>query len=404
MFYGELGLDGRLRGVPGVLPAVLGAAHAGVTRVVVPRENAPVARLVPDVAVLAVGSLRELLCLLRGEPVPEGLPGAAEPVPLPHMPRSHLDLADVLGQARARRAVEVAAAGGHHVYLHGPPGCGKTMLAERLPGVLPDLDRASALEVTAVHSVAGELPPGGGLIERPPFQAVHHTATIPALVGGGSAVLRPGAASLAHRGVLFLDEAPEFASGVLETLRQPLESGVIAIARASGVARYPARFTLMLAANPCPCAAAGDSADCSCPAAAKRRYKAKLSGPLLDRIDLQLELTKLLRAEMLADRAHVESSAVVAERVMLARERTAHRLAGTPWRTNAEVPIGVLRRRWPIDRKALAVLERKLDFGALSVRGFDRSMRVAWTVADLADRDKPNADDVTQASYLRTGS
>jgi magnesium chelatase family protein len=288
--------------------------------------------------------------------------------------------------------------------MYGPPGCGKTMLAERLPSVLPELDRSAALEVTAVHSVAGVLPPGCALVEEPPFQAVHHTATVAALVGGGSGVLRPGAASLAHRGVLFLDEAPEFASGVLEALRQPLESGVVTISRAVGIARYPARFMLVLAANPCPCAAAGVAGECSCPAAVKRRYRAKLSGPLLDRIDMQLELLKLSRAEMIADRAHVESSGVVAERVLLARDRMAKRLAGTPWHTNSEIPIGVLRRRWPIKRSALAVLDERLDLGALSVRGYDRSMRVAWTLADLAGRDEPTADDVRQASYLRTGT
>jgi magnesium chelatase family protein len=403
MFYGELGLDGRVRAVPGVLPAVLAASQAGISRVVVPRANAPEARLVPDAGVLGVGSLRELLCLLRGEPLPEGLPEGAEPVPVRQLDRQQLDLSDVLGQARARKAVEVAAAGGHHMYMYGPPGCGKTMLAERLPSVLPDLDRAAALEVTAVHSVAGELP-GGALIERPPFQAVHHSATVAALVGGGSSVLRPGAASLAHRGVLFLDEAPEFASGVLESLRQPLESGVVSIARAVGVARYPARFTLVLAANPCPCAASGNVAGCSCPASVRRRYKAKLSGPLLDRIDMQLELGKVSRAEMVADRAHVESSAIVAERVCVARERAARRLAGTAWRTNAEVPMGVLRSRWPVDRKALSLLESKVDRGVLSLRGFDRCVRVAWTVADLNGHDGPTIDDVTEASYLRTGT
>src|SRR3954468_14274775 len=240
MFYGELGLDGRVRAVTGVLPAVLGAAQGGVERVVVPRANAAEARLVPGVTVVPVGSLCELLCLLRGEPLPEGLPGGGEPEPGPLADnRPQLDLADVVGQPMARRALEVSAAGGHHVYFSGPPGTGKTMLAERLPGLLPDLDRAAALEVTAVHSVAGALPPGCALIETPPFQAVHHTATLASLIGGGSGLLRPGAASLAHRGVLFLDEAPEFASGVLDALRQPLESGVVAVSRAIGVARYP---------------------------------------------------------------------------------------------------------------------------------------------------------------------
>jgi magnesium chelatase family protein len=233
---------------------------------------------------------------------------------------------------------------------------------------------------------------------------VHHSATAAALVGGGSTVLRPGAASLAHRGVLFLDEAPEFAGGVLETLRQPLESGIVVISRASGMARYPARFTLVLAANPCPCAAAGNGSDCSCPAASKRRYQAKLSGPLIDRIDLQVQLGKLTRAEMRADRGFAEDSATVAARVVAARERAARRFAGTPWRTNAEVPMSVLRRRWPIDARVLGVLDHKIDLGVLTARGYDRIVRTAWTIADLAGRERPVVDDVAHASYLRTGS
>jgi magnesium chelatase family protein len=406
VFYGELGLDGRVRGVPGVLPAVLGAAREGARTVVVPRWNAAEARLVPDVDVVPVGSLRELLCLLRDEPVPEGLPGGDEP-PLAEAPdqRPPGDLSDVLGQAKGRRAIEVAAAGGHHLYFYGPPGTGKTMLAERLPGLLPPLDRAAALEVTAVHSVAGVLPPGCPLISTPPFKDVHHTATVVSLVGGGSGIPRPGAASLAHRGILFLDEAPEFASGALEALRQPLESGRIVIARAGGLACYPARFTLVLAANPCPCAAAtGRGSGCTCSPAVMRRYQGKLSGPLLDRIDLQVELKALTRTEMLADRALAEKSWVVAERVVAARARTAARLAGTPWRTNAEVPIGVLRRRWPLAPGALKPLDRRLNLGLLSARGLDRIVRTAWTIADLAARDRPRAEEVAHAQYLRTGT
>ena len=407
VFFAELGLDGRVRGVPGVLPAVLGASNAGVDRIVVSRMNAAEARLVPGVDVTAVGSLRELLHLLRGEDVPEGLPGGAEPEQVvPERPR-HLDLCDVLGQTQGRRAVEVAAAGGHHLYFHGPPGSGKTMLAERLPGLLPELDQGAALEVTAVHSVANALPAGCPLISTPPFQDLHHTATVAALVGGsggGAGVPRPGAASLAHHGILFLDEAPEFASGVLEALRQPLESGVVVIARAAGVARYPARFTLVLAANPCPCASAGAASHCSCPAGVKRRYQAKLSGPLLDRIDLQIELPKLKRVEMLNDRQHVETTATVAARVAESRQRTAKRLAGTPWRTNAEIPVGVLRRRWPPRHDAFEPLEHKLDLGLLTARGLDRIVRVAWTLADLAGRDQPGRDEVALAATYRTGS
>jgi magnesium chelatase family protein len=402
----ELGLDGRLRPVGGVLPAVLGAATAGIERVVVAPANAEEAGLVPDVDVLAVGSLLELRCRLRQEPVPDDLPdfaagSAPPPASVPVLDRP-LDLADVLGQAGGRRAMEVAAAGGHHVLLSGDPGSGKTMLAERLPGLLPPLDRSAALEVTAVHSVAGVLAPDHPLVTRPPYCDVHHTASVVSVIGGGSGVPRPGAVSIAHRGVLFMDEAAEFQVSVLEALRQPLESGIVVVARAGGIVRYPAKFTLVLASNPCPCAAVvGRGEHCQCTPMARRRYATKLSGPLLDRIDLRVTMCQLTKAELLADRDLVETSAVVADRVAAARDRAARRLAGTPWRVNGDVPGPVLRRRWPPDPAALERIRGPLDRGLLSARALDRVVRVAWTLADLAGVDRPGEAEIGQAMHLR---
>jgi magnesium chelatase family protein len=313
-----------------------------------------------------------------------------------------LDLADVRGQPTARFALEVAAAGGHHLLMLGPPGAGKTMLAERLPGLLPPLDTAAALEVTAVHSVAGALPAGTPLVTAAPFQAPHHTASVPAIVGGGSNHVRPGAASLAHRGVLFLDEAPEFAPGVLDALRQPLESGEISVARLAAQVRFPARFQLVLAANPCPCGlAVGKGLDCRCTPTAKLRYLGRLSGPLLDRVDLRLEMLAASRADLRDDAAHLESTATVAARVAGARDRMGRRLADTPWRINAEVPGHVLRREWRLPWEVVARAERELDAGLLTARGVDRVLRVAWTLADLAGRDRPDAGDVGVALEFR---
>jgi magnesium chelatase family protein len=396
---GELGLDGRVHSVTGVLPAVIGAVRRGYTRVVVPHGNAREARLVPGAEVFAVRSLAELCAWLRGEITDLDDDTGIAPPP-PDFPP---DLADVVGQEEARQAVEVAAAGGHHLLLTGPPGVGKTMLAERLPGLLPDLVGDEALEVTSIHSLLGRLAPGRPLLSRPPFCAPHHSATVASLVGGGSGVPTPGTISLAHRGLLFLDEATEFERRALDALRQPLESGVVRLNRAGGAATYPARFQLVLAANPCPCARGGRSTDassCRCSSTQLRAYQNRLSGPLLDRIDLRARMEPVSRA-VLAHGAAGEPTADVRERVLEARARAAYRLAGTPWTTNSDVPGPDLRRHWPIPADALTSLSAGYDRGTLSTRGLDRVMKVAWTLADLAGRDVPNQEDVDRAFGLR---
>jgi magnesium chelatase family protein len=404
MFLAELGLDGRLRPVPGVLPAVV-AAQSGVDTVVVAAQNAAEAALVPGVRVIGASSLIEVIIWLRGGPPPAAVP-EPPPGPGPALVQGRkLDLAEVLGQAEARLAAEISAAGGHNLSLLGPPGAGKTMLAERLPTILPDLDTAAAIEVTSIHSVAGRLASGSGLMTSPPFWAPHHTASMAAIVGGGSGVIRPGAASLAHRGILFLDEAPEFHRGVLDALRQPLESGEVVIARSGTQATFPARFTLVLAANPCPCAktAGPGRAGCSCSPAARRRYQARLSGPLLDRVDVKVRLQPVSRRDMLYDRKFAEPSAIVAQRVAAARERCASRLAGTPWRLNAEVPGSALRHSFTPKTGALTSLDRAMELGQVSARGADKIIRVAWSLADLAGKDQPGADQVDLAIGLWLG-
>ncbi|CAG7609530.1 YifB family Mg chelatase-like AAA ATPase [Actinacidiphila bryophytorum] len=434
MMIGELGLDGRVRPVRGVLPAVLAAAEAGYRQVVVPERTTAEASLVPDVSVLGVRSLRQLVAVLNDEPVPEeeddGPYGQGRPDPMLAGLTAHgggvgsglpaglsgtgscrgdgdrpagPDLADVAGQSAARLALEIAAAGSHHLYLKGPPGAGKTMLAERLPGILPPLTRQESLEVTAVHSVAGILPVGRPLVDTPPFCAPHHSATMPSLVGGGSGLPRPGAVSLAHRGVLFLDEAPEFTVKALEALRQPLESGHVVVARSAGVIRLPAHFMLVLAANPCPCGRYSLlGAGCECSPTAVRRYQARLSGPLLDRVDLRVEVEAVSRSELIG-RGPGESTAVVAARVREARARAAARYAGTPWSANGDVPGHELRTRWPVAPGAMHPAERDMERGLLTARGLDRVLRVAWTLADLAGHDRPDVEDVRAALHLRTG-
>ncbi|MFG2113021.1 YifB family Mg chelatase-like AAA ATPase [Streptomyces sp. NPDC048718] len=418
VLIGELGLDGRVRPVRGILPAVLAAAEAGYRQVVVPEQTAGEAALVPGVSVLGIRSLRQLIAVLTGEPVPdeppreEGrpdpmlagllLPGAGAGTGLAADTRP--DLADVAGQHTARRALEIAAAGGHHLYLSGPPGAGKTMLAERLPGILPPLTRQESLEATAVHSVAGILPPGEPLVRHPPYCAPHHSATTQSLVGGGNGLPRPGAVSLAHNGVLFLDECPEFSVKALDALRQPLESGHVIVARAAGVVRLPARFLLVLAANPCPCGRhTRYGTGCECPSAVIRRYQARLSGPLLDRVDLRVEAEPVTRSDLLAHGPRGEPSSTVAARVREARDRAAVRLADTPWTVNSAIPGHALRTRFHSTPGALAAVEHDLERGLLTARGLDRVLRVAWTVADLAGHDRPTADDLALALELRTG-
>lgn len=398
---GELALDGKVRAVHGVLGAALCAYKAGFTTILVPHTQVAEAQLVPELTVVGVSSLKDAVAFVTGTPfeIPEVVQQLSTDLHSEVIP----DLVDVRGQPLARRALEIAAAGGHHIAMLGSPGVGKTMLAQRLPGLLPKLDDQLAVEVTAIHSAAGKLKPGQGLIRTPPFEAPHHTATSAALIGGGSNFARVGMVTLAHGGVLCIDEAAEFNRSVLDALRQPLESGVISIARSGFSVEMPARFQLVLASNPCPCGKfVGTGSECSCAPPVRRRYLARLSGPLLDRIDVRVTLDRPTLADLDQDASSVEDTQTVAKRIAVARQRAAIRFAGTPWKLNANVSGPQLRKNFPLSKDAkLLLLKSGKQFSA---RGADRVIRIAWTIADLAGHSTPTIDDVEQALIFRDGN
>lgn len=397
VILGELTLEGRIKSVPGILPALRAAARHGITRAIIPTENAQEGALVTGIEIIHFTHLHELISWCRGNEY------LAPPLIAHESVGSHqsaLDFSDIAGQESAKEAMEIGAVGGHHIAMVGPPGVGKSMLAERIPSILPSLSEVDSLEVTSLHSIAGKISPNNcaPLITSAPFVAPHHTISRAGLIGGGSAVISPGACSLAHRGILFLDEAPEVSRPVIESLREPMESGEVTVTRLGRSATFPARFTLVLAANPCPCGwSIGKAKRCTCSALASRRYRERLSGPILDRIDLRIELEPLSQADLLRTG---EGSREIAARVTQARARAALRFKDVPWSINSEIPAAALRSDFAPDRKALALLYQALDDEEITVRGLHRIQRVAWSIADLRGEPTPTQSSINRALAL----
>ncbi len=390
--FGELSLGGELRDSPGALAVAEGARQAGCARLIVPRERAREAALVEGLEIVAVTSLRAAAAVLAGAE-PPALPGANGSVP---SRRTAVDLDDVRGHQAPLLALELAAAGGHNLLLEGAPGTGKTMLARRLPTILPPLTRTEAIEVTRIHSVAGGQ--ADGLIRERPFRAPHHTISAAGLAGGGSPP-RPGEATLAHQGVLFLDELSEFGRPSLDALRQPLEDGSVTIVRGQRSLQFPTRFMLIAATNPCPCGFAGVDDRCTCGETELRRHRRRLSGPLLDRMDLLVDVRRPSDEELRSPPRSASARALA--RVARARERQRRRLSGTGISCNGEMDVRLVRQRVRLDEDAQSQLGRAYSIGMLSVRGRHRVLRVAQTIADLAERERVTGPDVLLALSLR---
>ena len=391
---GELALDGSVRGVAGVLSMTIAAKRAGVARAIVPHANRDEAALVDGVAVFAVGSLSDAVSVVLGNGAKFRITGAGRPAGTP--PSDDHDFSDVRGQVMAKRALEIAAAGGHNLIMIGPPGCGKTMLAQRLPSILPPMTQDESLDVTAVYSIAGLLGGDPHIVRRRPFRAPHHTSSRIALIGGGT-IPRPGEVTLASRGVLYLDEIAEFPRATLEVLRGPLEDGTVTIARAAGTCTFPAHFSLIASMNPCPCGRRGENnADCRCDDAAVERYRARVSGPLLDRIDLHITVTMVPHQD-LSSPQRAESSAVIRERVAAARTRQRRRNRTL----NAQLRGSDLRTHAALDPTSAALLAGAMQRERMSARSYDRVIRVARTIADLAGAESVERPHLAEALLYR---